>query len=114
MDSKEAFNIGLDLPATDPEVVAGKPFRGVNVWPDLPMFRDVTLAYYDMVWALGLDLHRAIALDLGLRPDFFARHFSAAIGARVKRSLLLKRAHSRRCRLVVTAHETGEQSSEEV
>ncbi len=77
VDSKEAFNIGLDLPATDPEVVAGKPFRGVNVWPDLPMFRDVTLAYYDMVWALGLDLHRAIALDLGLRTDFFARHFSA-------------------------------------
>ena len=32
-DLKEAFNIGLDLPASDPEVIAGKPFRGVNLWP---------------------------------------------------------------------------------
>jgi isopenicillin N synthase-like dioxygenase len=27
-DLKEAFNIGLDLGPDDPEVVAGKPFRG--------------------------------------------------------------------------------------
>ena len=35
-DLKEAFNIGLDLEAADPEVVTGKPFRGVNLWPELP------------------------------------------------------------------------------
>ena len=35
-DLKEAFNIGLDLSASDPDVVAGKPFRGVNLWPADP------------------------------------------------------------------------------
>jgi isopenicillin N synthase-like dioxygenase len=29
-DLKETFNLGLDLAADDPEIVAGKPFRGVN------------------------------------------------------------------------------------
>ncbi len=71
-DRKEAFNIGLDLAPDDPEVLAGKPFRGVNLWPENPAFRDVLLRYYEAVWAVGLDLHRAIAVDLGLPEDFFA------------------------------------------
>jgi isopenicillin N synthase-like dioxygenase len=29
------------------------------------------LAYFDAVWAVGRRLHRAIAVDLGLQPDFF-------------------------------------------
>lgn len=74
-DLKEAFNIGLDLPATDPEVLAGKPFRGVNLWPRIPGFRDTTLAYFDALWRLGLDLHMAIAADLGLASTFFADKF---------------------------------------
>lgn len=32
-DLKEAFNIGLNLAPDDPRVVAGEPFRGVNLWP---------------------------------------------------------------------------------
>ena len=73
-DSKEAFNIGLDLAPDDPRILAGEPFRGVNVWPDLPGFRDTMLEYFDAVWALGIELHRAIALDLGIDEDFFAPH----------------------------------------
>lgn len=71
-DQKEAFNIGLELAADDPEVRAGSPFRGVNLWPALDGFRETLLAYYDAVWRLGLDLHRAIAVDLGLSERFFA------------------------------------------
>ena len=71
-DQKEAFNIGLELPADDPEVLAGKPFRGVNLWPELPGWRDRVLAYYDACMALQLDIHRGFALDLGLRENFFA------------------------------------------
>ncbi len=71
VDSKEAFNIGLDLAADDPEVLAGKPFRGLNLWPALPGFRETLLAYYDALFAFGRDLHRAIAVDLGLPPHHF-------------------------------------------
>jgi isopenicillin N synthase-like dioxygenase len=74
-DFKEAFNIGLDLPASDPEVVAGKPFRGVNRWPQTPGFRDTARDYFNALWRLGLDLHLAIAADLGLKPEYFADKF---------------------------------------
>lgn len=71
-DQKEAFNIGFDLPADDPEVLAGKPFRGVNLWPDIPGWRDQVLAYYDACMTLQLTIHRGFALDLGVPEDFFA------------------------------------------
>ena len=74
-DLKEAFNIGLDLPASDPEVIAGKPFRGVNLWPQVPGFRDTATGYFNALWRLGLDLHLAIASDLALPTDFFADKF---------------------------------------
>ncbi|WP_121063495.1 isopenicillin N synthase family dioxygenase [Chachezhania antarctica] len=79
VDRKEAFNVGLDLAADDPRVLAGEPFRGVNVWPDLPGFRETVLDYYDRALALGVDLHRAIALDLGLEEHYFTPHFSAPL-----------------------------------
>ncbi len=79
IDSKEAFNVGLDLPADDPRVLSKEPFRGVNVWPDQVGFRDTMLAYYDAVWKLGVDLHHAIAADLGLPADYFAEHFTAPL-----------------------------------
>jgi isopenicillin N synthase-like dioxygenase len=75
-DLKEAFNIGLELAPDDPEVKAGKPFRGINCWPDLPGFRATALAYFDACWSLGRTLHRAFAIDLGLGPDFFDPMFT--------------------------------------
>ncbi len=74
-DIKEAFNIGLELAANDPEIIAGKPFRGRNVWPEVADFRTVMLAYFDACWDLGRTLHRAFAIDLDLPPDYFARTF---------------------------------------
>lgn len=79
VDRKEAFNIGLDLTADDPRVLAQEPFRGVNVWPDLPGFRDTLLAYYSAVHDLSVALHRAIAADLDLPGDHFERHFDASL-----------------------------------
>lgn len=75
-DLKEAFNVGLDLSETDPEVLQGKPFRGVNLWPQTPGFRETVLSYYDALWRLGVDLHLAIAADLGLAPSFFIDKFN--------------------------------------
>jgi isopenicillin N synthase-like dioxygenase len=70
-DLKEAFNIGLELPADDPELVAGQMFRARNLWPTMTGFRDTMLAYFDACHGLGRLLHRAFAVDLGLAPDFF-------------------------------------------
>jgi isopenicillin N synthase-like dioxygenase len=71
-DLKEAYNIGLELAPDDPELLAGVPFRGLNMWPELPGFRATLLAYFEAVWRLGRTLHLAFAHDLGLAPDFFA------------------------------------------
>lgn len=76
-DRKEAFNIGLDLAPDDPRVLAGEPFRGVNLWPDLPKFRATMLEYFAAVWGLGVDLLRPVARDLGLREGHFASSFDA-------------------------------------
>jgi isopenicillin N synthase-like dioxygenase len=74
-DLKEAFNIGLELAADDPDLLAGKPFRARNLWPDVPQFRTTMLDYFDRVWALGITLHRAFALDLGIDATFFDDKF---------------------------------------
>lgn len=76
-DRKEAFNVGLDLAPDDPRVLADEPFRGVNVWPDVPGFRETLLDYFEGVLNLGRTLHRAIAKNLGLPPDYFRPHFTA-------------------------------------
>ncbi len=70
-DLKEAYNVGLELSADDPRVLSGEPFRGVNLWPDLPGWRETMLSYFDAVWSVGRRLHEGIARDLKLKPDYF-------------------------------------------
>ncbi len=74
-DMKEAFNVGFDLKPDDPELLAGKPFRALNAWPNLPGFRETLLAYYDACAGLGARIHRAFARDLGVEADYFAEKF---------------------------------------
>ncbi len=81
VDQKESFNIGLDLAPDDPRVQAGEPFRGVNVWPDLPEFRDTMLTYYDAALRQGVALLEALALDLGLKQDHFTPLFQSSLSA---------------------------------
>jgi isopenicillin N synthase-like dioxygenase len=73
-DHKEAFDLGRDLPADDPDYLAGNPMLGPNQWPDLPRFREVVSAYYAAVFDLGCQLLRGFALALGEPADFFDRH----------------------------------------
>lgn len=70
-DRKEAFNIGLELEPTHPEILAQRPLRGVNLWPDIPGWRDTMLDYYDRCFKIGQVLHRGISIDLGLAEDYF-------------------------------------------
>ena len=74
-DVKEAFNIGLELAPDDPDLIAKKPFRALNAWPEVPAFRSIMVEYYDRMWQVGVLLHRAFAIDLGLDPAFFAAKF---------------------------------------
>lgn len=76
MDRKEAFNVGFDLPASDPRVIAGEMFRCVNVWPEIAGFRETMLRYYNSALTLGRALHRAFEADLGLPDGFFEPHFT--------------------------------------
>ena len=73
-DLKEAFDTALDLPADDPDHLAGNPMLGPNTWPDLPGFAEAVTDYYDAVLEVGHLLLRAFAVALGEDPDVFSRH----------------------------------------
>jgi isopenicillin N synthase-like dioxygenase len=68
-DLKESFNLGLPLQADDPDVVAGKPLHGVNVWPDLPGYRADVERYFEQMMALGDRLLGPLAICLGMQPE---------------------------------------------
>ncbi|HEX3547737.1 MAG TPA: 2-oxoglutarate and iron-dependent oxygenase domain-containing protein [Mycobacterium sp.] len=73
-DLKEAFDTALDLPADDPDYLAGNPMLGPNVWPELPGFGEAVTAYYQAVLDVGHRLLWALAVALGEDPDTFTRH----------------------------------------
>lgn len=67
-DLKEFWHVGRELPA-------GHDFADVmpaNVWPrEWPDFRPAALALYDALEVTGLKILKAMAVHLGLAPDFF-------------------------------------------
>lgn len=62
-DNKEAFNISPNQP------------DDVKVWPDLPGWRDLMMAYSATCLDIGAALHRGFARDLGVDENFFADKF---------------------------------------
>lgn len=80
-DAKESFNIGRERAADDPDVLAGAPFVGANRWPELPGFRAAMLGYFAALTLVGLDVHRAIAADLGLPADYFSAAYDRPLTA---------------------------------
>jgi isopenicillin N synthase-like dioxygenase len=71
-DTKEAFDLSLELPANDPDYVAGNRLLGPNRWPlEMPEFRLLVYAYYEAVVALGRRLLRGLALALEAPEDIF-------------------------------------------
>jgi isopenicillin N synthase-like dioxygenase len=71
-DAKEAYDSSRDLPADDPDYLAGNPLLGPNQWPDLPGFKTAVSDYYRATFELGRVLLRGFALALGEPPDLFA------------------------------------------
>jgi isopenicillin N synthase-like dioxygenase len=72
IDLKEAYDCALELPADDPDYLAGNPMLGPNQWPDLPGFAEAITAYYTAMLEFGQLLFRAFALALGEPADYFA------------------------------------------
>ena len=71
-DRQEAYEVGIELPADDPDHLAGNPLYGPNVWPrELPDFAGAVYGYFEEVLALGRILFRAFAIALRLPDDFF-------------------------------------------
>lgn len=71
-DFHEGFEVGLELPETDADFLAGHLMYGPNVWPDeLPEFRSVVYGYFEQVLALGRDLFRGFALALDVQEHYF-------------------------------------------
>lgn len=76
-DDKEFYQIGLDLPADDPDVLAGQPLRGSNVWPEgREDFRAAMSTYYEEIGKLGAQVLRGVAISLGLAEDFFVGRYA--------------------------------------
>lgn len=76
-DAKESYDIGADVEPNDPDF--GKAFYGGNPWPDLPGFRGALLGYFEAVKRLCIDLHRPVAVDLGMDAGYFTPRLERGI-----------------------------------
>ncbi len=75
-DYKEFFGIGLELPADDPDVLAGQALRGPNNWPQfMPEVQTSFYKYYEAMGACGAKLLEAVAVSLGIPEQFFAAKY---------------------------------------
>jgi isopenicillin N synthase-like dioxygenase len=71
-DLKEAFDIGRELPIDDPDVIAGKPFHGPNIWPTgMPEFKSALLSLYERGFEASSRISTLFATCLGLPEDYF-------------------------------------------
>lgn len=75
-NSYELMEFSVEFPEYHPDVVAGKPMHGPNLWPDLPGYREAMTRYIDYQTSLGFDLMHGIALSLDLPPDYFYKAFN--------------------------------------
>ena len=79
-DLKESFDLGLNLPTDDPDVLAGRPFYAPNVWPlEVPDFQSAMVAYHDATLALARTIGEAIALSLDLPRGYFTARMKKPI-----------------------------------
>lgn len=71
-DQMEAFKYQRELPADDPDLLAGDRIQQPNKWPSgLPGWRETLLDYFDAVDGVAANLLRAFALALELDESYF-------------------------------------------
>jgi isopenicillin N synthase-like dioxygenase len=72
----EAFQASIELPDNDPDVVAGKPLHGHNLWPEnLPGFKEGVLDYHMTMTEFAALVASVFARGLKLPPDYFAQFY---------------------------------------
>ena len=72
-DQKEGIYFGEELPPEHPQVIAGTPLHGANLFPEQPPgFRECVLEYMSALTRLGHQLMAGIALSLDLEASYFA------------------------------------------
>jgi len=72
----EAWDMSYEAPADHPDYIAKWRMTGPNIWPDLPGWREAVSGYYDAIFALGLSLLDAFALELGVDPEELTQHIT--------------------------------------
>jgi isopenicillin N synthase-like dioxygenase len=70
-DWKEGIYFGAELGEDHPEVRAGTPLHGRNLFPEVPGFREAVLQYLAELTRLGHALMAGLALGLGLGEGWF-------------------------------------------
>lgn len=76
-DLKEGLYFGSELGPEHPDVRAGLPLHGANLFPEaLTELKPVVLQYLQAMTALGHSLMQGIALSLGLDADYFYQRFT--------------------------------------
>lgn len=72
VDQQEGYEVGPELPANDPDYLAGSALFGPNVWPaELPAFQPAVYRYFEDTLDLGHRLFRLFALALDIEENFF-------------------------------------------
>ena len=73
VDIQEGYEVGVELPADDPDYLAGSVLFGPNLWPtEIPEFERDVYRYFTEIRTLGERLFRLFAIALGLPDDYFA------------------------------------------
>ena len=71
-DIKEGIYFGTELDKNNPQVLAGTPMHGQNLFPEKPeVLRETVLQYIDEVTQVGQVVMKAVALSLNLDADYF-------------------------------------------
>ena len=71
-DIREAYKVAMDLPADDPDHLAGITLYGPNVWPqDMPEFQQIMTDVYGQFQLLSESIFSLFAIGLDQPEDFF-------------------------------------------
>ena len=80
IDHQEGYEVGLELPESDPDYQAGSCLFGPNVWPrEIENFQTDVYAYFEAVFALGKRLFELFAVSLELPQNYFLQYVNKPV-----------------------------------